>query len=167
MDTYSQIVLNGVPRPNDSRSKAGPMPVPADGQLLLLTRYLSLDPYMRARMNDAQSYAPPVGIGDVMEGEVIAEILQSRYPSYCRGDMVQSRMGWRTHAVVAPKEVRKVQTGIVDGLVAAPPARKKPSELAYCIAFAPADTTLAELAGVAGLRWTIETCFEATKEDQQ
>lgn len=64
MDAYSQIVLasrpNGVPRPNDFRLETGPMPVPADGQLLLLTRYLSLDPCMRGRMNDAQSYAAPV-----------------------------------------------------------------------------------------------------------
>jgi NADPH-dependent curcumin reductase len=45
-----------------------------------------------------------------MEGEVVAEVLQSRHPSYCRGDMVQSRIGWRTHAVVARKEVRKVRT---------------------------------------------------------
>jgi NADPH-dependent curcumin reductase len=104
MDAYSQIVLasrpNGVPGPNDFRLETGPMPVPADGQLLLLTHYLSLDPYMRGRMNDAQSYASPVGIGDVMEGEVLAEVLQSRHPSYCRGDMVQSRIGWRTGSVL-------------------------------------------------------------------
>jgi NADPH-dependent curcumin reductase len=115
MDAYKQIVLaarpSGAPSPHDFRLEIGPGPAAAEGQLLLRTQYLSLDPYMRGRMSDAKSYAPPVGVGDVMEGEVIAEILQSRHPAYRRGELVQARVGWRTHAVVAPKQVTRVETG--------------------------------------------------------
>jgi NADPH-dependent curcumin reductase len=65
---------------------------------------------MRGRMNDAKSYAAPVELGEVMEGEVIAEILESRHPAYRQGDLVQGRTGWRTHAAVGA-EVRRVETG--------------------------------------------------------
>jgi NADPH-dependent curcumin reductase len=115
MDAYSQIVLasrpKGLPRPSDFRLETGPIPAPAEGQVLLATKYLSLDPYMRGRMNDAESYAPPVGIGGVMEGEVVAEVLQSRHPAYRSGEVVQGRIGWRTHAAVVPEQVRRVETG--------------------------------------------------------
>lgn len=115
MDAYRQIVLAsrpiGIPTPGDFRLETGPLPIPSDGQLLLRTQYLSLDPYMRGRMNDAKSYAPPVELGQVMEGEVIAEILGSRHPSYRPGDLIRGRIGWRTHAAVAPEAVRRVETG--------------------------------------------------------
>ena len=115
MGAYRQIVLasrpKGSPTPGNFRLETGPLPVPADGQLLLLTRYLSLDPYMRGRMNEAKSYAPPVGIGEVMEGEVVAEVVQSRDAAYRQGDLVQGRIGWRTHAVVNAKEVTRLETG--------------------------------------------------------
>src|SRR5580693_10355254 len=92
MNAYRQIVLAsrpiGIPTPADFRLETGPLPVPSDGRLLLRTQYLSLDPYMRGRMNDAKSYAAPVELGQVMEGEVIAEILESRHPGYCQGELV-------------------------------------------------------------------------------
>src|SRR5258707_233770 len=114
MDRYRQIVLaarpNGAPAPRDFRAEIGPLPVPADGQLLLRTRYLSLDPYMRGRMNDAKSYAAPVSIGGVMEGEVVAEVIESRHTAFHRGELVQGRVGWKTHAVVAPTEIKRVDT---------------------------------------------------------
>ena len=115
METYRQIVLAsrpmGPPVPADFRLVSGALPVPSDGQLLLRTQYLSLDPYMRGRMNDAKSYAVPVGLGEVMEGEVIAEVVESRHPGYRHGELVQGRIGWRTHAAVAPEAVRRVETG--------------------------------------------------------
>src|SRR3984957_10596672 len=115
MDAYRQIVLAsrpiGIPTLGDFRRETGPLPVPSDGQLLLQTQYLSLDPYMRGRMNDAQSYAAPVELGQVMEGEVIAEILESRHPAYRQGDLVQGRIGWRTHAAVVAEAVRRVGNG--------------------------------------------------------
>jgi NADPH-dependent curcumin reductase CurA len=115
MDAYRQIVLAsrpiGIPTPADFRLEMGSLPVPSDGQLLLQTKYLSLDPYMRGRMNDAKSYAAPVELGEVMEGEVIAEIMESRHPAYRQGDLVQGRIGWRTHAAVVAEAVRRVETG--------------------------------------------------------
>jgi NADPH-dependent curcumin reductase CurA len=115
MDAYRQVVLAsrpiGIPTPADFRLETGSLPVPSGGQLLLRTKYLSLDPYMRGRMNDAQSYATPVELGQVMEGEVIAEILEPRHPGYCQGELVQGRIGWRTHAAVDADAVRRVETG--------------------------------------------------------
>jgi NADPH-dependent curcumin reductase CurA len=115
MEAYSQIILasrpKGPPTLSDFRLETGPIPAPAEGQILLKTTYLSLDPYMRGRMNDAESYAPPVEVGGVMEGEVIAEVVQSRHPAYSAGELVQAKIGWRTHAAVAPEQVKQVETG--------------------------------------------------------
>jgi len=112
MDSYKQIVLasrpTGAPQPENFRLENGPMPVAADGQLLVRTRYLSLDPYMRGRMSAAKSYAKPVEIGETMEGEVVAEVIQSRHPDYRVGDLVQARTGWRTHAAIGVAGLRRV-----------------------------------------------------------
>src|SRR6476646_10696696 len=115
MQAYNQIILasrpKGPPTPRDFRLETGPLPILAEGQILLKTIYLSLDPYMRGRMNNAESYAPPVEIGGVMEGEVIAEVVQSRHPAYRGGELVQAKIGWRTHAAVVPEQVKQVETG--------------------------------------------------------
>jgi NADPH-dependent curcumin reductase CurA len=115
MEAYSQIVLasrpEGLPVPSNFRLETGAIPAPAEGQILLKTTYLSLDPYMRGRMNDAESYVSPVDIGGVMDGEVVAEVVQSRHPAYHGGELVQGRIGWRTHAAVAPDQVKRVETG--------------------------------------------------------
>jgi NADPH-dependent curcumin reductase CurA len=115
VDSYSQIVLasrpSGPPKSENFRIEKGEMPKPMDGQVLLGTRYLSLDPYMRGRMNDAKSYSPPVSIGGVMEGEVVATVLESRHADYRAGDLVQGRIGWRTHAAVAASDLKRVDTG--------------------------------------------------------
>src|SRR6516162_3100818 len=115
MEACSQIILasrpKGPPTSSDFRLETGSIPAPAEGQILLKTTYLSLDPYMRGRMNDAESYAPPVDVGGVMEGEVIAEVVQSRHPAYRVGELVQSKIGWRTHAAVAPEQVQRVDIG--------------------------------------------------------
>ena len=75
------------------------VPDPSDGQLLLRVRYLSLDPYMRGRMSDAESYAAPVEVGDVLVGGTVCEVLDSRHPDYRPGDTVLSYSGWQTHAL--------------------------------------------------------------------
>jgi NADPH-dependent curcumin reductase CurA len=80
-----QIVLaarpNGKPRLTDFRLEETEMPTPASGQLLLEVRYLSLDPYMRGRMDDRKSYAKPLQLGDVMTGESVARVLASHRPA--------------------------------------------------------------------------------------
>jgi len=116
MDPYIQVVLaarpKGLPRVADFRLETGPTPEPLEGQVLVATKVLSLDPYMRGRMNDAESYAPPVNLGGVMEGEVVAEVLRSRHPAFCRGELVQGQIGWRSHAAVDPRDLRRVMTGL-------------------------------------------------------
>ena len=84
------------------------VPEPGDGQVMLKTLYLSLDPYMRGRMSDAASYVPPVGIGEVMTGEVVGRIVASRTPDFAEGDLVAGRTGWQEIAVGDPTMVRKL-----------------------------------------------------------
>jgi NADPH-dependent curcumin reductase CurA len=116
MNYYQQIVLasrpTGEPVAEDFRLERRPMPVPAEGEILVRARYLSLDPYMRGRMSDAKSYAKPVEIGEPMEGETVAEVVDSRHPAYQPGDLIQSRTGWRTHAAISGAGLRRVDPGL-------------------------------------------------------
>jgi NADPH-dependent curcumin reductase CurA len=108
----TRIVLasrpEGEPRSADFRIERTALPEPGDGEVLLETLYLSLDPYMRGRMSAAKSYAKPVEIGAVMEGEVVARVLASRHPGFTEGDVVLARIGWQSHAVAKGETVRKV-----------------------------------------------------------
>ncbi len=103
MTIARQIVLaarpNGRPQLSDFRLEEVPLPEPAAGQLLLGVQYLSLDPYMRGRMDDRKSYANPVQLGDVMTGEAVAKVLASKHPDYAEGAIVLAPTGWRTHAL--------------------------------------------------------------------
>src|ERR1700728_2618705 len=91
----------GEPKPSDFRIEEEHIPQPTDGEVLLRTLYLSLDPYMRGRMSDAKSYAKPVEIGAPMEGETVAEVVESRNTEYRPGDLIQARIGWRTYAAIS------------------------------------------------------------------
>jgi NADPH-dependent curcumin reductase CurA len=116
IDRYQQIVLasrpTGVPIAENFRLETGPMPVPTDGEILVRAHYLSLDPYMRGRMSAAKSYARPVEIGEPMEGETVAEVVESRNPDYRPGDLVQARSGWRTHAAISADGLRRVDPAL-------------------------------------------------------
>src|SRR5436189_6477668 len=109
-----QIVLaarpKGKPELSDFRLEEAAIPTPAAGQLLLEVQYLSLDPYMRGRMNDGQSYATPLEIGEVMPGEAVAHVLDSDHSAYVKGDVVLARQGWRQHALQAGTGLRKLDT---------------------------------------------------------
>jgi NADPH-dependent curcumin reductase CurA len=76
--------------------------------LLLRVLYLSLDPYMRGRMDDRKSYAKPVGLGEVMTGESVCEVMTSDQADYALGDIVLAPTGWRTHATSAGRALRKL-----------------------------------------------------------
>ncbi|MFD2265054.1 NADP-dependent oxidoreductase [Lacibacterium aquatile] len=99
----ARIVLasrpEGRPTPAHFRFEEVEVPAPADGQVLLRIRYLSLDPYMRGRMSAAQSYAAPVEINGVMEGGTVAEVLESRHAGFSVGDIVLSHSGWQSFAL--------------------------------------------------------------------
>jgi NADPH-dependent curcumin reductase CurA len=81
------------------RLAEAPMPKPAEGEALVKNLWLSLDPYMRGRMSTAKSYAKGVEIGQVMEGETIGEVIESRHPGLKPGDKVVGHMGWQLYAV--------------------------------------------------------------------
>ncbi|MFD4291915.1 NADP-dependent oxidoreductase [Rhodococcus sp. NPDC058505] len=98
----------GEPKPTDFRVESGPVPTPGDGQLLLETLYLSLDPYMRGRMSEAESYAEPVPLGAVMVGGTVCRVLESRAPGFAAGDVVLSFSGWQTHSVADAAHVRRL-----------------------------------------------------------
>jgi hypothetical protein len=95
-------------RETDFTFESAPLPAPSDGQLALRTLFLSLDPYMRGRMSAARSYAPPVEIGGVMTGEVVAEVVESRAPGFAAGDVVLAYAGWQSHAVLSAKGCEKI-----------------------------------------------------------
>jgi hypothetical protein len=81
----------GEPTLDNFRLEELPIPQPGPGQMLLRTRWLSLDPYMRGRMSDAPSYAKPVGIGEVMEGGTVGEVVTSNVSGFTKGDIVVGR----------------------------------------------------------------------------
>ena len=90
-----------------------PVPPLADGQVLVRHHYLSLDPYMRMRMNDGKSYAAPQAIGAVMVGGTVGEVVESRSPAFAAGDHVVGGGGWQQYAVVEGpglSMMRKVDT---------------------------------------------------------
>src|SRR6266446_3226876 len=98
-----QIVLaarpHGRPKLSDFRLEEAAVPTPGTGQILLEVQYLSLDPYMRGRMDDRKSYAKPLQPGEVMTGETVAQVRTSNHPAYVKGDIVLAPTGWRTHAL--------------------------------------------------------------------
>jgi NADPH-dependent curcumin reductase CurA len=83
---------------------------PHEGEVLVRNLYLSLDPYMRMRMNDGKSYAPPVQIGEVMVGGTVGEVIESRDPGFKKGDMVGGRLGWQLFAIAEASALRRVDT---------------------------------------------------------
>src|ERR1700729_1443577 len=102
----------GEPKASDFRVEDYALPTPGDGQVLLRTIWLSLDPYMRGRMSDGPSYATPVPIGGVMEGGTVSEVVASNNPGFAKGDIVLSRAGWQTHAVSDGTGLRKIDPAL-------------------------------------------------------
>src|SRR5262245_22984630 len=111
-----QIVLasrpKGLPTRANFRLEDVPMPELPQGGLLLRVLYLSLDPYMRGRMDDRKSYAKPVGLGEVMAGESVCEVIASDQPGYDVGDILLAPTGWRTHAASAATALRKLDPAV-------------------------------------------------------
>jgi NADPH-dependent curcumin reductase len=110
-ETNLQVLLRrrpqGEPAPDDFEIREAPAPEPAEGEVLVRARFLSLDPYMRGRMSDAKSYAKPVEVGAVMEGQTAGEVVASRVPGYAPGDAVLGGYGWqRFSAVPASRLIR-------------------------------------------------------------
>ena len=111
--TNRQILLSSRPTgeatADNFTSISAPLPDLVDGQVLVKHTYLSLDPYMRGRMNDAKSYAPPQPLNEVMIGGTAGEVIESRNPAFAPGDQVVGMGGWQEYSVVSGG-IRKVDT---------------------------------------------------------
>jgi hypothetical protein len=116
MPTNRQILLDNRPQGEASESNfklvSSETPPLQDGQVLVRHHYLSLDPYMRGRMNDAKSYAAPQPLGQVMIGGTVGEVVESRHPKFAVGDLVVGMGGWQEYSVVDAAQIgalRKVE----------------------------------------------------------
>ena len=98
----------GAPRLDNFELQEIPIPEPSDGEVLMRTLYLSLDPYMRGRMSAAKSYAEPVAVGHPMVGGTVGEVLKSRHPGYVAGDIVVGHGGWQEYALSKGAFLRKL-----------------------------------------------------------
>jgi len=98
----------GLPVPENFRIEEAPIPAPAEGQVQVRVHYLSLDPYMRGRMDAAKSYAKPVEIGEVMVGGTVGEVTESRHPKFAKGDFVAGSLGWQEWGVADARAVTKI-----------------------------------------------------------
>ncbi len=170
--TAKQIVLasrpKGRPTLADFRLEEVPMPAMPPGGLGLRVLYLSLDPYMRGRMDDRKSYAQPVGVGEVMTAQSICEVTACEHPGYAAGDIVLAPTGWRTHAASDGSGLRKldpklapITTGL--GVLGMPGftaysglnviGRPKPGEtVVVAAASGPVGSLVGQLARMAGAR---------------
>jgi len=102
-DANRRIVLaarpKGAPKPSDFRIERAPVPKPGMGQVLLRTAYLSLDPYMRGRMNETPSYAKSVDLGEVMVGGTVSRVVESGNPKFPAGSLVLANTGWQDYSL--------------------------------------------------------------------
>jgi NADPH-dependent curcumin reductase len=114
--TNRQILLKSRPegRPGLANFELveGAVPEPADGEVLMRTRFLSLDPYMRGRMSAAKSYAKPAEIGAPMVGGTVAEVVTSRHAKFAAGDIVLGFGGWQEYAVGSGAGLRKLDPAV-------------------------------------------------------
>ena len=104
---------SGMVKRSDFTWTRQPMPAPGDGQILLRTKYISLDPAMRGWMNDARSYVPPVGLGEVMRAIAVGEVVASRHPDWHEGDHAVGMLGLQEYGVLDAKAATKIDAKLV------------------------------------------------------
>ena len=112
--SYRRIVLASRPAaavtPDNFRIETQAVPKAGDGQVVVRNRFLSLDPYMRGRMNDAKSYATPQAIGETMIGATVGDIIESKNPKFQPGDTVVGMYGWSEYGCSDGAGLMKVDT---------------------------------------------------------
>jgi len=114
--TNRQVLMNarprGIPRMQDFRMERAPLRHPSDGQILLRTLYLSLDPYMRICMTGTDGYLPPVEVGGVIVGGTISRVEITQHAGFKTGDLVLSQAGWQEYMVSDGTGVTKLDSRI-------------------------------------------------------
>jgi NADPH-dependent curcumin reductase CurA len=103
---------NGAPKDSDFELAETPVPSPADGQVLVRNVYMSVDPYMRGRMNDMKSYVPSFQIGQAMQGGAVGQVVESKSDVLGVGDWVNSMHGWREYYVEDGGSLMKIDPGL-------------------------------------------------------
>ncbi|MGA2779714.1 MAG: NADP-dependent oxidoreductase [Steroidobacteraceae bacterium] len=113
-DTYRRIVLasrpNGWVVPENFRIETLPIPSPGPDEVLVRNHYLSLDPYMRGRMNEGKSYAKPQELGTTMIGATVGEVAASRHPAFPVGSHVRGMLGWSEYGVADGRTLERIDT---------------------------------------------------------
>ncbi|MFC0126824.1 NADP-dependent oxidoreductase [Ralstonia solanacearum] len=113
-NSYQRIVLASRPEgpvtPDNFRLETAPIPELKDGQVLVRNHFLSLDPYMRGRMNDSKSYAEPQPLDEVMIGGTVGVVEASKNPAYAVGDNVIGMFGWQEIGISDGRGMQKVDT---------------------------------------------------------
>jgi NADPH-dependent curcumin reductase CurA len=157
----------GAPVPENFNLETLDMPTPGAGEVLVAVEAFSLDPYMRGRMDDAESYAAPVPIGGVMEAGGVGKVIASNAEELAEGDTVFGMTGWASHAVAEAKLLRKIPDGVPPttalGVLGMPGftgwhglmeyGRPKAGEtLVVAAATGPVGSMVGQLARLAGLR---------------
>lgn len=111
-----QIILasrpTGMPASDNFAIIDAGVPQPAEGEVLVRTRYLSVDPYMRGRMSDRKSYVPPFALNEVMNGGVVGEVIESKSNAFKPGDIVSGQLGWQLYSAAGERELRKIDPGL-------------------------------------------------------
>ena len=98
----------GMPAAENFQFVETALPQPGDGEVLLRTLYISVDPYLRGRMRPGRSYVPPFEVGDVISSGAVGEVVESRAPQFQKGDIVTGMMGWWLFNVAKASELRKI-----------------------------------------------------------
>ncbi|MGO9173364.1 MAG: NADP-dependent oxidoreductase [Rhodomicrobium sp.] len=167
-----QIVLvsrpHGEPTPGNFQLTEAPIPAIGTWQVLLKTKYLSLDPYMRGRMSEAKSYVPPFVIGEPLGGGTVSEVVASHNPKFAVGDIVLAFGGWQDYAVSDGSGLRKLDPKIAPvtaalGVLGMPGltayagllniGQPKPGEtLAVAAAAGPVGSAVGQIAKIKGCR---------------
>jgi NADPH-dependent curcumin reductase CurA len=157
------------------------VPEPAEGQVLVRNRVMSVDPYMRGRMNDVESYVPPFAVGAALDGGAVGEVIASRSPELVVGDIVLHGLGWREYALLEPASTARVDPAVAPisaylgilgmtgltayaGLVAV--ACIKPGDVVFVSGAAGAVGSAAgQFAKLLGASWVVGSAGSATKVD--
>ncbi|MGH9968785.1 MAG: NADP-dependent oxidoreductase, partial [Pyrinomonadaceae bacterium] len=102
----------GMPTSDNFRIVETDVPQPKEGEVLVRTLYLSVDPYMRGRMSDRKSYIAPFGVNEVINGGVIGEVIESRAPTLKPGDIVMGQLGWQLYSVARAEALTKLDPNL-------------------------------------------------------
>ena len=116
MSQQKQIQLakrpKGLPTKDVFHFETVDIPVPQDGEVLIQTKYVSVDPYMRGRMQDTKSYTPPFKLNEVIQGGVVGEVVESKSPQFEKGDFVLGFLGWQEYSTAKAESLTKIDPSI-------------------------------------------------------